>query len=127
MKGSRGERHLVNKVEDELGYYAQRTGASGGATSRNRPDVIMAGNDKLFFVEQKTRDPHVRFKKQEVEDLIEASERAGAEPILLVWPDLRKHDHVYAFRPDELKENKESFSTAGCLPGKKLAELFSDT
>ena len=124
MKGDRGERKLVNKVEDDLGFYAQRTGASGGATSRNRPDVIMCKSGCLYFVELKTTDLPVRFKRQEVEDLIEAAERAGAIPVCMVWPDMRKHDQVHGFLPSELKENKKSFSTAGCEPGHSLSDLF---
>lgn len=127
-KGTRGERWLVNYVEDELGHYAQRTGASGGATDRNRPDVIMAAPGYLYFVEIKNRgDPTQRFKKEEVEDLIEAAERAGAIPVLMARVDLRKYDHHHCFFPEELKENEKSYSaTQKELPGHPVESLFTD-
>lgn len=127
-KGSAGERWLVNYVEDDLGYYAQRTGASGGATSRNRPDVIMSAPGYLYFAEIKNRNtPTQRFKKQEVHDLVEAAERAGAIPVLVARPDLRKYDHAHCYFPDELKENEKTYSaTQKHVPGHPVETLFTD-
>lgn len=129
-KGSRGERYVSNKIEDELDAYAQPTGASGGATTRNRPDVIGMQSRGLktraYFFEIKSRDDGmVRFSKEEVRELQEAAERAGAQAVLCTKPDLRKHDHCHCFFPDELKENEKSFSIVKShLPGRPLADLF---
>lgn len=136
MKGDRGERKIVEIVEDDLGCYAQRTGASGGATSRNRPDVIAcvpypdvaSRVSSVFFIEVKSRDNGlVRFKKEEVADLVEASERGGANALLVTKPDLRKHDHCHCFFPGELKENEKSYSVVErMIPGRSLASILTD-
>lgn len=135
MKGDRGERKVVNIIEDDLGFYAQRTGASGGATSRNRPDVIGMRSatwtkrpaSEAYFMEIKSRDDGlVRFKRPEVEDLLEAAERSGATALFVTKPDLRKHDHIYCFTVDELKENEKSFSVVeDMLPGRSLGDIFT--
>lgn len=134
-KGDRGERYVSDKIEDDFNGYAQRTGASGGATKRNRPDVIgmkpTEGSKRIFseayFMEVKSRDDGlVRFGKGEVDDLVEAASRAGANPLLVTKPDLRSHPHCYCFSPDELKENKKSYSIVqDMLPGRSLADIFS--
>lgn len=130
QKGDRAERKLVNYIEDELGYYAQRTTASGAATDRNRPDVIAikaeSEHPKIFFIESKARDRgYCRFSKSEIYDLEEASERAGAEAVVAIRPDLRSHDHIHCFTTDELKENDNSFAvTKSDLPGRSVKELL---
>jgi len=130
-KGSRGERWVVNRVEDELGFYAQRTGASGGATSRNRPDIIASGvvdgEVMLLFIELKCRStPTQRFSKEEVRDLEEAAERAGAVPYVMSKPDLRKYSQPHLFQPSDLKENAESYSIVQkMLPGETLESIFT--
>ena len=127
-KGDRAERWLVNTVEDEFGGYAQRTGASGGATSRNRPDVIVMQDSEAWFVEVKSRThPDTRFSKEEVHDLQEAAERAGATPLLLVRPSFNKYDQCHAFEPEELKENDKSYSIVNrMLPGRSVGEILTD-
>lgn len=133
-KGDRGERWVTDTAEDEYGAYAQRTGASGGGTDRERGDVVLSVPEdqvdmkaaRLFFIEVKTRDdPYVRFKRQEVKELEEAAERAGAYAVYLVKPDLRSYDQVHAFFKEDLKENEKSFSVVDdVLPGRSLEELI---
>lgn len=131
-KGTRGERWVVNRIEDDIGYYAQRTGTSGGGTNRNRPDVVasgvVGGDTLLVFIELKCRStPTQRFSKEEVHELQEAAERAGAVPYLMSKPDLRTYEQVHLFRPEELKENKKSYSIVdSMLPGETLDSIFTD-
>ena len=114
-KGSKGERKVANWFEDEMGWYAQRTGSSGGATDRHRPDIIALSTTTLhafncLMIELKSTDPPVRFSKQEIEELGEAAERAGGIPYVVINPDLRKFDQRFAVQPHNLKENDKSYT-----------------
>lgn len=134
-KGDKGERDVSNKIEDQFGCYAQRTGVSGGGTNRNRPDVIAVKPtfecksfvSRVYFMEIKSRDdPTARFDKQEVHDLQEAASRGGGRAVFLVRPDLRSYDQCHAFFADELKENDTTYSIVRkMLPGKSLSDLFA--
>jgi Holliday junction resolvase len=87
----------------------------------------MSAPGYLYFVELKNRStPTQRFSKEEVHDLVEAADRAGATPVLISRPDLRKYDHSHCFFPEDLKENKKSYSvTQNQLPGMTIESLFS--
>lgn len=135
QKGRRGEAKVVEWFEDD-GWYAQRTGGSGAGTSDARPDLIALkpyndGSAAIVPEVKSTGDGTVRLTKKEVYQLEEVAERAGAIPLIVVRPDLRSHDHMYAWLPSELKENKKSFTvTSGMIPGPSLKEqvdvFFSD-
>jgi Holliday junction resolvase len=114
-KGSKGERKVANWFEDEMGWYAQRTGSSGGATDRHRPDIIAlsaAARDEFncLMIELKSTDPPVRFSREEIKELQEAARRAGGAPYVVINPDLRKFDQRFAVRPRDLKENEKSYT-----------------
>ena len=127
QKGRRGESNVVGWFE-EHGWYAQRTGGSGAGTSDARPDLIALksyeGATAAVVPEVKSRgDGTVRLDKEEVYQLEEVAERSGAIPLVVVHPDLRSHDYIYAWLPSELKENKKSFTVTGSMiPGPSLEE-----
>ena len=129
-KGTRAEKKVVDWFK-ERGWHAQRTGGSGGGISDIRSDVIAMRPEKyglscVVNVEVKSRDSgSVRLSKDEIKQLSDVRDRCGGLELVVVRPDLRlsMHDHMYAFRLDEMKENKKSFTvTKGMLPGPSLEE-----
>jgi Holliday junction resolvase len=82
-KGSRFERELISMLWSR-GFAAIRAPASGSA-SYPSPDII-AGNGKRYVaLEVKMRSSFpVYLTKKEVEDLIEFSNKFGAEPYIAV-------------------------------------------
>lgn len=138
-KGDRAERELSNWLEDTAGWYAQRTGASGAATDRARPDVIACRGHpidtrqvhgvvpEVAMIEAKAwRDATGQLDAAEVDELIEAADRAGGIPLVAVRPDLRRHEQWHVF------DARELHSTPGGnysvrkrdLPGKSREEVF---
>lgn len=117
QKGTRNEKKLVDWFDDH-GWYAQRTGGSGAGTTDARPDVVAMrpnGYDRsdVVVAEVKGRDDGtVRFGNDEVNQLVEVAERSGGLALFVTSPDQRKseHNHMYAFRADDLKSNIKSFS-----------------
>lgn len=131
-KGTRGERWVANQLEDEHGMYAQRTTTSGGATDRARPDVIALESGtgstrtvRSYAIEVKYYDSGVgRLDKSEIEQLNAVSERSGAVPIVVMRPNLRKHDHAHSFLPGQLAVNDKTLSVRSeMLPGTPLSNL----
>lgn len=138
-KGTRVERELSNRLEDEWGWYAQRTGASGGATDRARPDVIACrrlGSEHTPPSYVRTDAALIEVKAwkrgtgqldgEEIDALVEAAGRAGATPLLVVKPDLRRHNQWHVFDVAELNETPSgNYSVRQCdLPGRSLVEVF---
>lgn len=135
-KGDAAERALANYAEDEAGWYAQRTGSSGSATDRARPDVIALKADRRYDGRLWTRavafevkawaDGTGHLDSHEVEELIELAMRAGARPVVAVKPDLRSHDQWHCFGARELHETDGgNFSVRTVdLPGQSLEEVF---
>lgn len=127
QKGTRGESKVVEWFT-EHGWYAQRTGGSGAGTSDDRPDVIALRpvNEQSVCVvsEVKARnDGTVRMENDEIYQLESVAEQTGGLALVIVRPDLRSHDHMYAWETDELKSNKKSFTvTNGMLPGPSIEE-----
>lgn len=116
QKGKRQERELANRLL-ENGWYAQRTGASGAATTSARPDITALWNtgDATvgMVIELKSWSEGTgRLVNDECEQLQEVAERSGLDAKLGVWPDRRKKkfDSVYLFPLEELHENKKSKS-----------------
>lgn len=132
-KGTRGEKKVVSWFEDH-GWFAQRTGGSGGGTDRDRGDVMAMrpnqyGRSDVVAVEVKNRGATVRFGKDEIEQLERVGEKTGALSLYVTKPDLRKkeHDHMYAFTSQELKENKKSYSvTNKMIPGPSIQDQIDE-
>lgn len=135
QKGTREEAKVVEWFENH-GWYAQRTGGSGAGTADARPDVVamLAGKDERSLVvvaEVKGRpDGTVRFgKEDEVGELQTVANLSGALPLLITSPDQRlaEHNHMYAFKPEDLKENKKSYSvTSSMLPGPTINDQIEE-
>jgi len=83
-KGTRYERDLVDALY-EAGFGVIRAPSSGGATSRELPDIV-AGNGKIYLaIEVKfTKELPLYIRAEQIEDLIEFSKRFGAKPLVAV-------------------------------------------
>ena len=94
-KGSRGERELVNWLDDNE-YAVLRAPASGSATTRELPDVLAGDGERFYAIEAKTSgDTVVYIDQEEVEDLQFFAEKFGAVPRLGVRFDEEHSDPSY--------------------------------
>jgi Holliday junction resolvase len=135
-KGDRAERELSNWLEDEADWYAQRTGASGGATDRARPDVIAARpapatlpkRARVAMVEVKAAaDGTVHLNRSDIVELAEAASRAGGDGYVAVRPSLNSHDQWHVYALSELNETPSGNYSVRKedLPGSTLVEVFA--
>ena len=121
-KGIQAERDLSDILEDQYGYAALRSPGSGGRTERARPDLLAVKTYEVVHKEadlvRPSWDVHVvelksepdgtaTYDREEVEQLEEYAERAGAFPWLAVKPDLRSHDQWYFIPTNEAHETPE--------------------
>lgn len=77
---SRYETELVNAL-DRLGFAVMRSPSSGSRTERNQPDILALKGDApaKWAIEHKyTSDPHAYYDADEVDQLREFADRAGA-------------------------------------------------
>lgn len=132
QKGTRGEKKVVSWFEDN-GWFAQRTGGSGAGTDRDRSDTIAMrpnehGRSDVVVTEVKNHnDGKARVNKGEIEQVERVAEKSGGLALFVVKPDLRSHDHIYAFRREQLKENPKSYSVTGkMLPGPSLQDQIDE-
>jgi len=132
-KGDRAERELSNWLEDEAEWYAQRTGSSGAATDRARPDVIASRDHRhsrwgrVAMIEVKAVDDGtVHLDAHEVEELQEAASRAGAGAWVVIRPNFNRHDQWHVYPLHELHETGGgNYSVRKSdLPGRSLEEVF---
>jgi len=134
-KGDRAERELSNWLEDEADWYAQRTGSSGAATDRPRPDVIATRREppqatrhsRVAMIEVKAAtDGTVHLDEHEVDELMEAAARAGGEVWVVVRPSFNSHDQWHVFDVHDLNyTDGGNFSVRQAdLPGRTLEEVF---
>ncbi|WP_082230843.1 Holliday junction resolvase Hjc [Haloprofundus marisrubri] len=98
-KGDRRERELVNKL-DEAGFAVMRAPASGGATTRELPDVLAGDGDRFYAIEAKSSagDP-IYLTGEEVEALIFFARNFGAKARIAVRFD---REDWYFFHPGDL-------------------------
>lgn len=129
-KGTRGEKKVVEWFTD-ANWYAQRTGGSGAGTSSDRPDVVAMrpngyGRSDVVVSEVKSRpDGTVRFGKDEVDQLVRVAQSSGGLALFITRPDMRKHDHMYAFLSEDLKENPKSYTvTKSMIPAQSISEVL---
>ena len=115
-KGSNAERELARIGWEKYGWATLRAPGSG-SIDRPSPDVIFinAQYDRDYGIYEKKQHTEIiavelknhpngtaTFKEQEIEELIEWSNRAGAKPYVGIKPDLRKHDQWYFEKPKNL-------------------------
>ncbi|MGM0591296.1 MAG: Holliday junction resolvase Hjc [Halobacteriota archaeon] len=98
-KGDRRERELVNLLDD-AGFAVMRAPASGGATTRELPDVL-AGNAEVFYaieVKSSSGNP-IYLSGEEVEALVYFARNFGAKARIGVRFD---REDWYFFHPGDL-------------------------
>ena len=98
-KGSRRERELVNRL-DRAGFAVMRAPASGGATTRELPDVLAGNGDSFYAIEAKASggDP-IYLTGEEVEALVYFARNFGAKARIGVRFD---REDWYFFHPGDL-------------------------
>ena len=98
-KGDRRERELVNRL-DEAGFAVMRAPASGGATTRELPDVLAGNGDTFYAIEAKSSSGNpIYLTGEEVEALVYFSKNFGAKPRIGVRFD---REDWYFFHPADL-------------------------
>lgn len=95
QKGSRRERELVNALDDR-GWAIVRSPASGSATKREQPDLLIGDGDERYGIESKSSsgDP-IYIDGKEVEDLKEFCYEFGARARIAVIFDIETGDEPY--------------------------------
>ena len=98
-KGDRRERELVNKL-DEAGFAVMRAPASGSATERELPDVLVGNGDVFYAIEAKSSagDP-IYLDGAEIDALLFFARNFGAKPRVGVRFD---REDWYFFHPGDL-------------------------
>jgi len=82
QKGDSNERELVNYL-DSNGWAAIRAPASGSATQRELPDVLVGNGDRFYAIEAKrASDSLIYYDSEEVEALVFFAKNFGATPLL---------------------------------------------
>lgn len=111
-RGSKKERELANRLEDEYGYRTLRAPSSGGGTQRDRPDVIAGKNGRVLVFELKTSggDP-VYVGKDEVKSLMDYAAGFGAEAYVAIrWSSRSLSDtNIYVVNPHDMYDSGESY------------------
>lgn len=98
-KGDRRERELVNMLDSDE-YEVMRAPASGGATSRELPDVLAGNGDNFYAIEAKSSGSEkIYIDGEEVEALIKFSVFFGAKARIGVRFD---REDWYFFHPADL-------------------------
>ncbi len=86
-KGYSAEREMVHKLA-AMGFMTIRAPRSGRINLAS-PDVIAAKNGKLIVIECKAREGAFSIEKEQLQELVEWEEKAGATPYI-AWKISRK-------------------------------------
>ena len=127
-KGERRERELVNRL-DNAGFAVMRAPASGSATERELPDVLVGNGEYFYAIEAKSSsgDP-IYLDGEEVEALEFFAENFGAEARIGIRFD--EEDWAF-FRPEELyKTEGGNFRVKlekALAEGEDIAELAGES
>lgn len=83
MSGSGYERDLVNLALDN-DFWARRAGASGGGTTTESYDVIIAKDGDVYVIELKTssQDHNIYLEAREAEELKYVADQLGATAMI---------------------------------------------
>lgn len=83
IKGSKGERELI-RLFNESGWGAVRAAGSGSSTYPS-PDILVGNGSSSFALECKTfKREHKYLENHEISQLIEFSQKFGAQPIIAI-------------------------------------------
>lgn len=95
QKGTRRERQLVNALA-ERGWAIVRSPASGSATDREQPDLLVGNGDEQYGIEAKASggDP-IYLDGKEVDDLEYFCHSFGAKARIAVKFDVKHGDPAY--------------------------------
>jgi Holliday junction resolvase len=94
-KGERRERELANRL-DEAGFAVMRAPASGSATDRDLPDILVGNGADFYAIEAKSssEDP-IYLDATEVDALGYFADNYGADPRI----GIRVDEQDWAFFP----------------------------
>lgn len=121
MKGYVGERELLYKLYDK-GYVVLRSPRSG-RIGLPTPDIVAIKNSKVYALECKFRNIAFIVPKEQLEQLKEWVEKAGANAYI-AWKIPRKGWKFIAL--DDAMKNNGRISKKLCnLVGKDFDEIFS--
>lgn len=95
-KGTRRERELVNLIDATDEWAVMRAPASGSATTRELPDLLMGNGDRFYAVEAKSSggDP-IYLDEREIDDLYYFSVKFGATALVAARFDAERGDPWY--------------------------------
>lgn len=111
-KGDDGEREVVNRLEDEMGWRALRAPGSGGGTDRERPDAIAGRDGRVVVFEAKTSSGKpVYVGKDEVAALVQYAADFGAEAYIAIrWKSNQIRDTtIYVANPHDMHETEKNY------------------
>lgn len=121
MKGYLGERELLYKLYDK-GYVVLRSPRSG-RIGLPTPDIVAIKNSKVYALECKSRSIAFIVPKEQLEQLKEWVEKAGALAFI-AWKIPRKGWKFISLE-DAIKNNGRISKRFCDLVGKDFDEIFS--
>jgi len=131
--GTDAERELATLLWDK-GYSTLRAPASG-SIDRPSPDVVAIKQHSGIYIPHKesyaielkaNKDGCANFPAQEIQELEEWADRAGAEAYVIVKPDLRTFDSWLVYHTSELNTTEQGYSVNQSMhdKAKTLSEVF---
>lgn len=108
-KGTRYERELLHMFYNTNAWIASRIAGSGSIPLPS-PDLLAGCKNRSLAIECKSiKNPYYHFSEDKLKDLLEFSEKFGAEP----WLAIRFDNKGWFFlKPDDLKESGKGRSVS---------------
>lgn len=124
-KGARGERELIEILEEKKDYACLRAPASGASTKRELPDVLAGNGDQVLVLEVKrwSKDKDYQYlTKKEVHDLKYFAEVFGGEYYIAARFDYGSWGF---FKIEDLKETEKNYrvDTFKSVEGKGINDV----
>lgn len=115
-KGTRYERELIHMFYNTNTWIASRMAGSGSIPLPS-PDLLAGYKNRSLAIECKAiKNPYYHFNKTKIKELIDFSDRFGAEP----WLAIRFDNKGWFFlTPEDLKTSPKGHSVSLKLAGEK--------